>query len=446
VLDGTVGSWSSSDPTNVPINATTGACAPSALPSVDPVLTYTHTASGKTATIPLLVLPGSYTAFWADEGENYVDTTDLRANVWGAAGNVPLATGGSGAKYNTASDEISHLSIDTTPIRRFMGRKTFLQEFPGGTGTPGGTLNANHFDKTRGWVWRVERIAPPGETGPSGTTAQFQVYSTIGSPSFAEKSGPGFDFSGANGRAQVGISGGTSGSVYGNRDWFIADSNGLGTGLASYGEPMTTGANTDCTTGGIWLFRAVLVEQRTRGLWSMRQFVAKLGQRPTWANSVQAEMASLNTILLHWGNGLSWNWNTTRDTGQYFLRSIGPWEVIDGETYGDPLGLLGTQPTPTLTSIDVSSIAHGATSVTVTLTGTNFNDNCYPVFSNPGITVTPVSGGSAQSNGAHLVRTGSTTFAVTVNCASGATTGAGTVKIYNAASQASSATQVFTVT
>ena len=94
-------------------------------------------------------------------------------------------------------------------------------------------------------------------------------------------------------------------------------------------------------------------------------------------------------------------------------KRTGYWGFIDGVVYGDPLGLLNDSTTPTLTGISGGTIAHGSSNNTITLTGTNLNDNCDVTFSNTGIrpqTITP--------------NAGKTQLTIVVNVNSGATTGA----------------------
>jgi hypothetical protein len=93
-----------------------------------------------------------------------------------------------------------------------------------------------------------------------------------------------------------------------------------------------------------------------------------------------------------------------------------------------------TAATPTLTSVSPSALSVGATSQVVTLTGTNFDNNCTAVFSNAGITVN--SYGTITS----------TSLPVNITISAGATPGAGTVKVHTTSGGGlDSGTQPFTV-
>jgi hypothetical protein len=462
VLDNTVGSWSSSDPTNAPISSTGIVTAADAVWGA--TFTYTHTASGKTGTAKMTGLRGGWSPIVRDT-VTYANDAALRAAISSSAttgsgtfGTTPAPTGpGLAALYNDAADQ-GLMRIDTTGNAiTFGGRTTIAQYFPDSSGVSGQLAHilANDTTLTRIWYYRVERHSPGGEVTPYGTTVPFTVGVTTGLPNAwvggnaAYKANGSLNVMGAgNARAQTGYADGGGGTG----DNTICDTD--------YYSPVVVGANTYSVeahgpskaqpefTANEWYVRVEVKEIRGRNIVSQRQFLGQIGTVPTWQDSMQAEVAVGTSAQLYFGTeffpyGL--NYNLQRPAGFVLMRNFAEFALLHGVTYGDPFGILGAQPTPTISSVNIASIAVGATTVTLTITGTGFTNNCWPVFSNSGIHTTPNTTSTVtSSNGAHLTVT-ATTITMTIDCDSGATTGAGTVAVYNAASQVTSGTQPFSV-
>lgn len=429
------GTWSSSDITNAPISPT-GLAAPANGASGKGVTwTYTHT-DGNGGTLKATVLK-SAPAIKSDFGPNYSSDANLLANVRtnvssNSAWNTGTATGGSGALYGDGQ-YANEIQIDST--RLFMGNRTFRVSLPSGGPVPilRASLGANYQRLVGYYVRRYE----PGFT---------MVGQPVGghTDAYAYKITPWYTWPGqGDGRGGPEGTNGNSNSGTGGAPGGTFDL-GVGGGGSGQSTQTTYVIQGEFSASNPQYYLDILTyEARSGNIISMRHYHCPIG----------SDVAVLNGA----GNSLPYGIvegpmvagvapfqpNTWSPFGENFNNAPALlmwhndycWEVVDATTTGDPLGIFGTQPTPTLTGITGGTIAHGATNQTVTLTGTNFTEYCYPVFSNPGILVQSISTSFT-----------STSLSCVVNVTSGATPGSSTVLMKNSASMVNTGAQPITVT
>lgn len=427
-LDGTVGTFSSSDPTNCPVGSTTGIIAPNAA-MAGATITYTHTASGHTGTIACTVAktPGAWLKL---ETVPYTTDAQLRSNILSSVTTVdtngsatPPPTGGSNSLYQDGKNE-GGLTLDST--RPFMGNRTLLMNFPQASAPPQLTspLPGSY---TRIWAIVVKRYDAGFTTAGNGIG---------GAASY--KDGPFFYNSGQQGRAGV---------LYTNGNQVVGEAllQASGGVVGGADESPSIGAVTTQWSDQQYIVDILLYEIRSNSVMSERVWRATVGANPSSASlvtntAIEGAMLQPNAPMrMNYIAAMGQNYNRGIPAGGY-KKSLALWGAVDGVTYGDPFGVLGTQSTPTLTGITGGTVQPGDTSKTIVLTGTNFNANCYPVFSNPGI-VAHYTSTSYTSN----ITITSTSITMIVDVTSAAALGAGTVAVYNAGSQVTTATQVMTV-
>lgn len=428
-----VGTWSvpGGDATNFPINSTSGVVIPiTAASGQGTTFTYTHTATQHTATCTATALLPT-TVVVADKATNYTNDAAFMAVIASSVGvtssfnnNVP--TGGGSAKYN---DGVKCNQITIDPTRTFMGDRTFLMTFPTGGGPPALRTNASIMGNgyVRMWMMTVKRY----DIG-------FSMLGNGQGGAAAYKDAPWLTWSGPNGRVGIDYTNGlgTDGDI--GQDCILASSTQQKQGGA---DNALLGRIGTAFTDGLWIIDFTLYEQRSANIMSARYWRTKIGQavgswqtNSTYAPNGLVEGPMIGNNIIPNAKIVSWfGENFNRGITFNMFKSVALCEAVDGTTYGDPYGILGTQATPTLTGISGGTITQNTTGNTITLTGTNLNDNCYPVFSNSGIKV--------QS----ITRTGSTTFTIVANVLSTASSGVGTVAVYNAGSQVATATQPVTV-
>jgi hypothetical protein len=444
-LDGAVGSWSSSDPVNCPVDASTGVVSPSA--ATGATITYTHGESGLRAIVPITVFASDYTPTYGDQFDDYADDDALRANIHAGVTTgthiTPAPVGGSDALYTGGTNE-GLLTLDTAV--RFMGRQTGLMSFPDNDGAYPELVATLPAHIVRGWQYRIERYSRGGDTTPFGVSVQFTCGISGGLPgawgagNAALKAGGGYGGGGGAWRAEVGYNNGSSNAGDCNIDWYIVDnSNGTNVEL-SHSTP-----NGKLDFDSKWRVRVILVERVAPCCWAIRQWLAPMGEMPTLVGGVMAIasfQASSAGFYLVDSRPFGLNYNLGRPDGFILQKNVWKWEDVDGETHGDPFGILGAQPTPVITSLSVSSLSHGSTAQTIVINGTGFNENCHINFSMSGVTVKNYTTNSGNSP--YFV-VSPTTITLVVDVAADATPGTGTIEVYNAASQVSSGTSPFTI-
>lgn len=433
VLSG-VGSWTSSDPTNAPIDSTTGVVSPVGITKA--TFTYKHTSTGLTSTITASVLNGPVT-WLKQEPISYLSDSQFRANIKSnvtfvlPSGStqyaVPAPTGGAGALY---TDGINEGLISYDPTRPFMGNPGLTQFFPQNSGAY--SILRGSFGAPLGRVWTITATRCD-----SGFT---NAGNGVSPPSASYKYGPYIMRNGLSGRSGSLVTNGT------NIDTEVNLLGHLGAGGGQVGgrSEFSIGSVTTEWSNSQWIVDIGLYEIRAGSIMSRRGWRSFIGQHPVTDNKLNAssfggammpgETASRMDTISPFGENMN---RTTVVVGGMF-KTLGFWGVVDGEAHGDPFGMAGTQPTPTLTGISGGTLTPGDTSKTITLTGT-FTDWCYPVFSNPGIVA------HFTADGVQNLTITATTITFLVDVTSTAAAGVGTVYVYNAASQVSTATQVVTV-
>lgn len=418
------GTWSSSDATNAPINASTGLVSPSALAAA--TFTYTHTASGHTATANATVLPA--TTPISSESLTYANDAAFRANILSSVSSgtyvTPAPTGTTGSLYTDGTNE-GLFTLDNT--RPFMGNQTLLMTFPGGDASYG-QLAAQfngHTLRARVWLLVVKRYDPGFTTVGSGTG---------GAASYKDVGCFGWGNSPQGGDSRVAYSNTTG--IYSSADLTLSG------GIVGGFDETSVGTESTEWSSGKYLADIVLYEARSGTVMAQRVWRFYLGDHPlttplSGVNGGLLQAACNDGIaagLASYGNPFGLNYNRTRNVGQVLYKSVAYFEYVDGTTNGDPYGLLQDATTPTLTGISGGSIAHGTTNNSIVLTGTNFTANCWPVFSNAKVYTKSITVNST------------TQITVVVDVDATATTGAGTVLIHKGAALADTATQTVTVT
>lgn len=426
------GTWASSDATNFPINSS-GVVSPAAGISGG-TATFTHTASGQVGTVKLSVLKTPGAIYKQDSGANYANTAALSAKIWSSLGVDSSYNGGSPAGtgstqgsslYQDGSD-VNHFSIDTTTAsRQFMGNPPILNTLPQTTGGYGimSTLT-NGFQ--RAWGLQLLRF-DPGFTmvGAGGGAASF-------------KNGNWIDFSPGGNAGMVMTNGNNSGGTGGAPGGTIA----LGCLLNNSGTQVGGGSTTTVGTittefglGEVWV-SLILYENRGHNIMSSRVGWFKIGSVPnlTFGGvTVEGPMTGGPNPTFVPPSPTEYtpttvNFNQDPPAATQYV-SILQWQLVNGDTYGDPFGVLNDTSSPTLTGITGGTVTRGDTADSIVLTGTNFTVNCQPIFSS--IYVLPQS----------ITINSSTQMTIVVSVNSGATPGAFTVLVNNQSSQANSATQ-----
>jgi hypothetical protein len=458
VLDGTVGAWSSSDATNAPINSSTGAITPSASKMVGVTFTYTHTASGHTGTATATVLP-SFTVIKEDKPwANYTTIADLKAATRNNVATTTGATWGTGAGAGKRYTDGFHgdlVWLDFSPEAALGAHSPVLAfEYPASDAAVGansyGILraafnDANNMTTNRVWFMEVFRFAAAGEvkTSPANGTITASSYNPttgavsppLGPPAAGTKNGPFITYLNYNGRTGVGYLGALTQA--GCQVWNTMDTAVAGELTTNPGTEVQLGTvAADELTGAYYAYIGC-AEHKSGNIMSSRFWRVKIGGGATQMGTrFEGYMAEGKGLPLFSVLSLVENQNQAHSPGQYFVKNTGYWCSINGDTSLDPFGLLGTQPTPGLTSISVNTLARGATSQTIIFNDTagGYNENCNPIFSNPGVRVLTLTYNSA------------TQITATVSVTSTAATGAGTVVMHNNASGTDSSTVAFTVT
>jgi hypothetical protein len=412
VLSG-VGTWSTTDGTNAPVNSSTGVISPAA-GVTGATITYTHTASGHTASVAVSVL--KQPTYLKSDAFTYANDAALRNAILNTVTTgfaTPAPTGTAGCLYQDGSNE-GYATLDST--RPFMGNQTLLMTFPTGTSAPPNLSAPFATTYARMHVIEVKRY-------DSG-------FTTVGTGGGASsyKDGPFLGNTGLSGRTGItytnsnGIYGETylqSGSIVGG-----ADETSIGT--------ITTEWTDQAWYCDYYVYETVSGNIMAQTIWRFRVGANPLTGSLIASASLGGPMnVGFSPMLMNSVGALGANYNQTVISTLY--KSLGFWGVVDGTTYGDPFGILNDTTTPTLTGISGGTVTHGDTGDTITLTGTNFTKWCGPNFSNAGILVQ------------NFVINSSTTMTITVNVASGATPGAGTVTVSNRTSQHTTATQVVLV-
>lgn len=439
VLSNASGTWGSSDATNFPVNSS-GVAAP-ASGIGGGTITFTHTASGVVGTVLVSVLTAP-PAVYKGSG-TFTDTTALMGQIANYIGTDPTYNSGLPAPTGTGTvlyfdgQGANHFFVDsTTPSRQFMGNPVMVDTLPTTTPVHDGSLATAISGITRFWSLQVVRF-DPGFTmvGQGPGAAAFKIGNW---GIFSPGGRVGMELTNGN------SSGGTGGHPGGNFD--------LGCGLADSGGTLVGGSATqtlpDVTTefyaGEVWV-NLLLYEVRGGNIMSSRVGWWKIGSVPdlTFGNSG----AGLTVEGPMFGDASPGyrppdptevqptpvNYNQAPPYNQLYI-SLPLWQIVDGDTYGDPYGVLGDTSSPTLTAISGGTVARGDTADNVVLTGTNFTKNCWPVFSNAKI--------YPQS----ITINSSTQMTVVVAVDSTATTGAGTVLVHNGSSLQDSGTKTVTVT
>lgn len=426
VLSSGSGVWATTDLTNAPVS-TSGVVTPSAGVSGGSI-SFTHTASNVTGSTLFSVLktPG---AIYKQMGIP-LTTTALMAQISSGLsvdstynGGNPHPTGSGGSVIYSDGLRVNHMSIDsTTPGRQFMGKSGMVNAIP----TTGGwaELRTFHNAFTRSWGLQVLRFDPPFSlNGTGGGDAAFKL-------------GNWMDFS-PSGRvgSEMSQGMGTSGQLVNYCS------------LSVGGDPEAVKRvgllTNELTAGAVWA-SLILYESRGGTILSSRWAWFKIGTVPftpfggvTLEGPINGGASPVTTVApkpIQY-EPATVNFNQNPPTQNQYV-TIFDWHLVNGDTYGDPYGILAATgvATPTLSGISGGTVARGATAASVVLTGTNLNANCQPLFSNAGV--------YPQS----ITINSSTQMTVVVAVGSGATPGAGTVTVNNQASQTTSGTQVVTVT
>lgn len=396
-------------------------------------ITFTHTASGQVGTVLISVLKTPGAVYQQDWGYNYANTAALMANIWSNVGSdsnynsgLPVTTGPSNALYIDGLGA-NHASIDsTTTARLFMGNNAIVNTLPvtiGGHAILRTNMGTPSF--TRLFAISVQRYDPPFTL--HGTNVSSQAYK-IAPWVIVDQNGGRVNFELSNGN-------GTSGKL--STDCVTRGSSSQIGG----GTSLNNGNLTTELTNGEWWVNGFVYEDGSSNIMSARFCHFKIGDVPAMT---YGPLATVNEGPML-GNppagpvpkgqeysavGENFNEDPPVATDYHVING---WMVVDGETYGDPFGILADTTSPTLTGISGGTITHGTTGNSIVLTGTNFNLNCWPTFSNAKI--------YPQSR----VINSTTQMTVVVSVDSTAITGAGTVLIRNRSSQVNSATQVVLV-
>ena len=425
VLSNASGTWSSTDATNFPIDSS-GLISPAAGIGGGTV-SFTHTATGLVGTAAVSVLKTPGAVYKQDWGVDYVNTTAFMANIKSTLSvdssynsYTPSNTTGT-ALYIDGAD-VNHITIDSTTNRLFMGTNVFLQGIPTTGGS--GELLVSMSGFTRAWGLMVHRFDPNFTmVGTGGGNASYKIT-------------PWFVFSPGGRAGPLMINGSnTSGSGGGPGGQLATDCYLQSGSIVGGGSEYTQGTLTSEFTAGEYWVEIVLYENRSGNIMSSRLGHFKLGDVPslTYGTANEGPMStgwSVPSAIEFEMMGA--NYNQDPPSSNLFV-AIAGWQIVNGDTYGDPYGVLGDTSTPTLTGITGGTVTQGDSSDTITLTGTNFTVNCWPVFSNSGIRVQSITINS------------STQMTVVVSVDATASTGAGTVKVYNGSSQNQSGTQTVTV-
>lgn len=419
------GTWASSDGTNAPIDSSSGVVSPNAgMAAV--TFTFTHTATGLQGTLTATILKTPPALLNSDAAPNYPTDPDWR-NVISANGsqgiNVPASTGPGNAKYNIAISP-GRITLDSTVL--CMGQKTFrctyqtdnnvpqLQGFLN-TASPNTAYPAVHV------LW-VTRWAPGFNSGVSvpGNNGSYKDGFFLSNAGLSGRTGP--DYSNGNG---------STANIFIQCNLQVNNSTVGGQAETSVGSTTTE------WTSGDWFATYYIYDTPTNNIMRSRSYRWRLGLHPVTDNlfsttPVQGPMDVGQSVMsMNYLSPFGLNRNIP-PTGT-LSKNVVFWQAVNGSLYADPWGIQGTQATPTLSGISGGSLAPGDTNKTITLTGTNFNLNTIPVFSNSSILV--------QS----FTVTGGTSMAVIVNVPSNATTGAGTVAISNPVAGVTTSTQVVSV-
>lgn len=447
-----VGTWNAVDSTNFPINSTSGIITPiTAAAGQGTTFTYTHTTTQHTATCTATALLPT-TPLVSDVATNYTGDTGSTGfmnainhyvydNSPSSAVNISynsnIPTGPYPASKYIDGSKVNQITWDNSAARQFMGNPVLNVAIPQGGG--GSTLLAPFAPAygtgyARLWCMVVKRYDPGFTTVGAGGSAAAAYKDT---PWFAWQ--PGVD--------------GRSGIEYTNTTGID-----LGCGIGS--SSVTAGSSTRTIgngvgaawSNGLWYVDFALYEIRSGRVMSARAWRSLLGDDiASWMTNnsasgsanglVEGPPANLNSNapLSYTIQPFGANYNRGVPAPGY-NKQVALWEVVNGTTYGDPYGILGTQPTPVLSGISGGTVTQGDVQKVITLTGTGFNDNCYPIFSNANVKPSWLGDGITP-----IARTGSTQFAVTVDIPASAPSDVGTVAIYNAGSQVTSATQVVTI-
>lgn len=431
VLSGGSGTWASTDATNFPVNSS-GLISPASGKGGGSV-TFTHTASGQVGTVLISVLKTPGAVYQQDWGYNYANTAALMGNIWSNVGvdssynsGLPVPTGPSNSLYIDGLGA-NHASVDSTTVaRQFMGNNAIVNTLPvtiGGHAVLRTTMGTPSF--TRLFAITIHRYDPPFTL--HGTNVSSQAYK-IPPWVIVDNNGGRINFELSNGN-------GTSGKL--STDCITrGPSSAIGGGTSLNNGNLTTEL-----TNGEWWVDCFVYENRAGNIMSARYCHFKIGDVPAMTYGPLATVNEGPMIgnppagpvpkgAAYSAVGENYNEDPPVATDYHVING---WMVVDGETYGDPFGILADATSPTLTGISGGTIVQGDLTDVITLTGTNFNLNCWPVFSNNGI--------YAQS----INVSSSTTMLVTVAVDPTATTGAGTVLVHNGSSKTDSATQVVTV-
>lgn len=415
------GTWASTDATNAPIDSS-GIVSPNANVAGGSV-TFTHAASGKVGTALLSVLK-TPAAIYKQRGTP-ANTTALMAQISSGLGTdssynsgLPVPTGGGGSLYSDGLD-VNHFFIDsTTPGRQLMGTPGMVNILPT-TGNTGEMLTRSGGFQ-RAWGYQVIRFDPPFTLHGQGGGSQ------------AFKLGNWYNFPLGRVGPEITNGNGTSGQI----ENYCANVSPDGGSPSPVGVGDTT---TELTAGETWV-SITLYESRGGNIMSSRWAWFKIGSVPSTpfgGVTVEGPMAGVASRSGAPPTPFQYqpttvNYNQAPPFSDLFV-TIFDWMLVDGDTYGDPFGVTGTNSTPTLTGISGGTVAPGDTADSIVLTGTNFNANCQPLFSNSGIYPQTITINS------------STQMTVVVAVDASASTGAGTVTVNNQASQQTSGTQAVTV-
>jgi len=400
-------------------------------------ITFTHTASGQVGTVNISVIKTPAAVYQQDWGYNYANTTALMANIWSNLGSdpnynggLPVATGNSSVLYtDTLGAYINHASIDsTTTARLFMGNNAIVNTIPvtiGGAAILRASLGTPSF--TRLFAISIQRYDPPFTL--QGTNVSSQAYK-IAPWIIVDQNGGRVNFELSNGNDTAGL-------------LSVDCTTRNGSSAIGGGGTQNNGTLTTELTNGEWWVNGFVYESRAGNIMSARYCHFKIGSVPTMTYGPSLTVCEGPMV----GNppagpvpkaqeysavGENFNENPPIHTDYHVIAG---WMVVDGETagYGDAFGILADATSPTTTGISGGTISHGTTGNSIVLTGTNYNTNCWPVFSNAKIYAQTITVNS------------STQMTVVVSVDSTATTGAGTVLVRNGSSQVNSATQVILV-
>lgn len=432
------GTWASTDATNFPVSA--GLVSPAAGIGGGSV-TFTHTASGQVGTVNVsvlktpaaLVAQGSIstlanTAALMAQISNTI-TTDANYNA-----GLPVPTG-SGSPLYTAGANANHLSITTASAHRFMGNSVMQSAIPS-TSTATSQLQVPLSGTVQRYfgISLIQFDTNFTMVGTGGGNATFKPGGDIlFPPSTTGRGGRSM----INGTSNTGTGGNPGGSF--SQVLFFTDGSSFagGSGTVNYGA-----VTTEFYAGEVWC-HMYLVESIGGNIMSSRDGWFKIGSVPSLsvgeASGIvegpvlggPSPVVSLPKPSFYQPTPV----NYIQAPPSVQLNTYIPlWQIANGDTYGDPFGVLNDTSTPTLTGISGGTVAPGATASVIVLTGTNFTNNCQPVFSSTDIL--------PQS----IDRTGyPTQMSVTVAVKGAATTGAFTVAINNQSSQTTSATQPVTI-